>query len=64
MGFCGDWCRGVGVGGGGDDAGKAPGPVLGICDAVNAGKRRQNLMGAEDVETEPTDLLKAWRRRE
>ena len=58
MGFCGAWCRGEG-----DDAGKAPGPVLGTCDAVNAGKRRRKLMGAEDVETEPTDLLKAWRRR-
>ena len=54
---------GLGVGGRGDDAGKAPGPVLGTCDAVNAGKRRRKLMGAEEVETEPTDLLKAWRRR-
>lgn len=57
MSFCGDWCLG-------DDAGKASGPVLGTCDAVNVGERRKILMGAEGVETEPTDLLKAWRRRQ
>lgn len=57
MSFCGDWCLG-------DDVGKAPGPVLGTYDAVNAGERRKILMGAEGVETEPTDLLKAWRRRQ
>lgn len=39
-------------------------PALVTCDAVNAGERRKKLMGAEGVETEPTALLKAWRRRQ
>lgn len=50
----------------GDDAGKALGPVLGTCNEIIGAseRRRQKLMGAEDVETEPTTLLKPWMRKE
>lgn len=38
--------------------------MLGTCNDVNASERKKKLMGAEDLETEPTVLLKAWRRKE